>query len=152
MEVNRQAPGVARDEVFVEASPQRVWALQTDMNSWPSWRSDVSRAELDGDLEVGSVFRWRSGGFGVASTIREVEPERRLVWTGKALGTRAVHAWVFEPREGGVLVRTEEERDETDRHQLNWYIWGIRRTAASDTIPEVQTVTRSPTGEERETA
>ena len=108
MEVNRQAPAVARDEVFVEASPQRVWALQTDVDSWPAWRSDVSRAELEGDLAVGSVFRWRSGGFSVVSTVREVEPERRLVWMGKALGTRAVHSWVFEAREGGVLVRTEE--------------------------------------------
>jgi uncharacterized protein YndB with AHSA1/START domain len=108
MEVNRQAPAVASDEVFVEASPQRVWALQTDVDSWPAWRSDVSRAELEGDLAVGSVFRWRSGGFSVVSTVREVEPERRLVWMGKALGTRAVHSWVFEAREGGVLVRTEE--------------------------------------------
>jgi hypothetical protein len=57
---------------------------------------------------VGSVFRWRSGGFNVVSTVREVEPGRRLGWAGWAFGTRAVHTWTFEPREDGVLVRTEE--------------------------------------------
>lgn len=36
MEVNRQAPAVASDEVFVEASPRRVWALQADVDSWPA--------------------------------------------------------------------------------------------------------------------
>jgi uncharacterized protein YndB with AHSA1/START domain len=106
--VNRRAPVVARDEVFIEAPSGTVWALQTDISSWPRWRSDVSRAELEGELEVGSVFRWRSGGFNVISTVREIEPGWRLGWTGRAFGTRAVHTWTFEPREGGVLVQTEE--------------------------------------------
>ena len=108
MDVNRQAPAVASDEIFIEASSETVWALQTDVNSWPRWRSDVSRAELEGGFEVGSVFRWRSGGLGVVSTVGEVEPGRRLGWTGRALGTRAAHTWTFEAREGGVLVLTEE--------------------------------------------
>ena len=87
MEVNRQAPAVASDEIFIEASSETVWALQTDVNSWPGWRS---------------------GGLDVVSTVGEVEPGRRLGWTGRALGTRAVHTWTFEAREGGVLVLTEE--------------------------------------------
>lgn len=107
MERNRRCPPVARDEVFVGASSGTVWVLQTNMNSWPRWRSDVSRADLGGGLEVGSVFRWRSGGFKVVSTVREVEPGR-LGWAGWAFGTRAVHTWTFEPREDGVLVQTEE--------------------------------------------
>ena len=108
MEINWRAPAVARDEVIVEAPIDRVWALRTDVNSWPGWRSDVSQAGLEGPLGVGSVFRWRSGGFGVVSTVREVQPGRRPGWTGRALRTRATHTWAFEPREGGVLVRTEE--------------------------------------------
>ncbi len=141
MEVNRQAPAVARDKVFVEASPQRVWVLQTAVDSWPTWRSDVSRAALEGDLKVGSVFRWRSGGVSVVSTVREIEPERRLVWTGKALGTRAVHTWTFEPREGGVLVRTEESFEgwlvrllrgtmqKTLEESLSTWLGDLKRTA-----------------------
>lgn len=105
MEVNWQAPVVARDEIFVEASSGTVWVLQTNVTSWPLWRSDVSRAELEGEIEVGSIFRWRSVGFDVVSTVREVEHGRRLGWTGRALGTQAAHAWTFDPREGGVLVR-----------------------------------------------
>jgi len=63
MEVIRQAPADARDEVFIEASEASsgmVWALQTDVNLWPQWRSDVSRAEL-------------KSGFNVVSTVREIE-------------------------------------------------------------------------------
>jgi uncharacterized protein YndB with AHSA1/START domain len=108
MEVNRKAPAFFHGEVFVEAPIERVWAVHTDVDSWPEWRPDVSRAELEGPLAEGSVFRWRSRGVNLTSTIREVELERSVAWTGRAFGTRAAHAWTLTPRAGGVLVETEE--------------------------------------------
>ena len=60
---------------------------------------------------MGSVFRWRSRGVNVVATIREVEPEHCIGWTGKALGTRAVHTWTLTPRDGGVLMKTEESME-----------------------------------------
>ena len=111
MKVNREAPAFVQDEVFIEASLERVWAAHTGVDSWPEWQPDVSRAKLEGPLAVGSVFRWRSRGANVVATIREVEPERRIGWTGKALGTRAAHTWTLTPRDGGVLVKTEESME-----------------------------------------
>ncbi len=111
MKVNREAPAFVQDEVFIEASLERVWAVHTDVDSWPEWQPDVSRAKLEGPLTVGSVFRWRSRGANVVATIQEVEPERRIGWTGKALGTRAVHMWTLTPRDGGVLIKTEESME-----------------------------------------
>ena len=111
MEIDGGALAVTRDEIFIDAPIERVWAVHTDVDSWPEWRSDVSRAGLEGPLAVGSVFRWRSGGLDVVSRLREVEPGRRICWTGEALGTRAVHTWALEPREGGVLVRTGESME-----------------------------------------
>jgi hypothetical protein len=46
------------------------------------------------------------------STIAEVEPQRRIGWTGRApLGIRAVHTWSFEADGDGTRVRTEESLD-----------------------------------------
>jgi uncharacterized protein YndB with AHSA1/START domain len=108
VEINRRAPVIASDEVFVAAPPEDVWAVLADVDSWPAWNSDVSRARLEGPLAVGSVFRWRSGSVNLVSTFGEVEPGRRLGWTGRAVGTRAVHIWTLIGRDGGTLVETEE--------------------------------------------
>ena len=35
-----------------------------------------------------------------------------LVWTGNAIGTRAIHAWSFQSTSGGVLGRTSESFEE----------------------------------------
>lgn len=111
MEINAQAPLVARKEIFIQASPDKVWEIQTDINSWKGWQSDISRAQLNGALTVGSVFQWKSGGFAVTSTLQEVEPKRRISWTGHAFGSNAKHIWVFKPQNAGTLVSTEESME-----------------------------------------
>jgi len=69
-------------EHSVEApvSRERVWALWTDVESWPSWNPGVVRAELDGPLAEGTTGSVRASG-GPASKLRVlgVDPERRFV-------------------------------------------------------------------------
>ena len=111
MEINAQAPLVARKEIFIQASPDKVWDIQTNINSWKDWQPDISRAQLIGALTVGSVFRWTSGGFAVTSTLQEVEPKRRIAWTGEAFGSNAKHIWILRPQGDGTLVTTEESME-----------------------------------------
>jgi len=111
LEINAQAPLVARKEIFIQASPDKVWDIQTGINSWKDWQPDISHAELNGALAPGSVFRWTSGGLAVTSTLQEVEPKRRVAWTGQAFGSRARHIWAFRPQGDGTLVTTEESME-----------------------------------------
>ena len=71
---------------------------------------ELARPEsvLSGPLHPGSVFRWKSKGFAVTSTLREVTPKRRIAWTGKAFGTRAVHTWEIEESNQGTILKTAE--------------------------------------------
>ena len=108
MNIAQNAPLVARKEIFVAAPPEKVWAAETDIERWPQWQPDVSSAKLEGNLAVGSVFRWKGGGLNITSTLVEVQPPRRIGWTGKALGLDAVHIWTFEPQDGGTRVVSEE--------------------------------------------
>lgn len=111
MEINSNAPAIARHEIMINASSEIVWQILADINHWPIWYPTVSKSKLEGRLQPGSIFRWTSGGTAIVSTLKEVEPQRRMSWTGKALGTQAIHVWVLEPDEKGVLVRTEESFD-----------------------------------------
>ena len=111
MEINTTAPAIARHEILIHAPSEKIWQLLADINHWHTWHEDIADAKLEGLLQPGATFRWKSGGTTIQSTLQEVEPHHRLTWTGKALGTRAIHVWRLEPQPNGVLVKTEESFD-----------------------------------------
>ena len=108
MNIDQTAPMTARKEIFIAAPVEKVWVAQTDIERWPEWQPDVSSVKLDGDLAVGTMFRWKAKGLTLISTIQEMEPERRISWTGTATGMKAAHRWIFEPDENGTRAIAEE--------------------------------------------
>jgi len=108
MQINASAPAIAHHEIMINAPLATIWQLLADIDHWSSWYPAVSQATLEGALAPGAVFRWKSGGTAIVSTLQEVAPHHRISWTGKALGTQAIHVWILEPTAEGVLVRTEE--------------------------------------------
>lgn len=111
MEINQQAPLVARKEIFIQAQPQIVWKIHTDINSWSQWQPSITLSKLEGSLIVGAVFQWKSGGITINSTVQVVEPNERIGWTGKAIGTQVKHIWTLKPHKDGTLLTTEESMD-----------------------------------------
>ncbi len=105
---NEKAPVVGSSEIVIAADPQTVWDVLTDFERWPSWNQDVSELSLQGNGSEGSTFRWKSGSSTIRSKVEQVDPPRRIVWTGKTSGVRATHLHELEARNGGTLVRTTE--------------------------------------------
>jgi hypothetical protein len=108
MQVDRNAPLCARGETIIQAPPDKVWSVLTGISRWPEWQAGVSSAALEGELAAGATFRWKANGLGITSTINDLEPERRIGWTGDSLGMRAIHHFALEPQDGGTRVTTEE--------------------------------------------
>ncbi|MFE9927828.1 SRPBCC family protein [Streptomyces sp. NPDC005533] len=106
--IDETAPAIVRLSTVIDAPLERIWALHTDIDAWPSWNADVDQAELDGPLLPGHSFTWKTHGLDITSTIREIVPGERLVWGGPANGIEGVHVWTFEQTGGQVTVRTEE--------------------------------------------
>jgi uncharacterized protein YndB with AHSA1/START domain len=111
VDVDRNAQIIVNLSVVIDAPLPTVWRLQTNIDQWPTWQENVSQAHLSGPVAVGSTFHWETHGLPVDSTIREVEPMRRIVWGGPALGIDGVHVWRFTPTADGVLVHTTESWD-----------------------------------------
>jgi len=111
MDINRKAPAIGTAETLVRASLDVVWSVQTNITEWSRWNPDVAYVDMEGPLSPGTEFRWKAGGAAITSELQEVEPKKRIVWTGKILGIRAIHVWMFEEQADGVLVRTEESFD-----------------------------------------
>lgn len=106
--IDRSAPAIAEAEVVIGADAGIVWELMTGVESWPDWNPGVKSASLEGPLAEGTEFRWKAGPGTITSRIELVERQRRLVWTGKTLGIRAIHVWRLEPRGDTTVVATEE--------------------------------------------
>ncbi len=85
-----------------------MWDVLTGFERWPSWNPDVKSMQAPASVAPGSSFTWKAGGATIRSTIQEVERPRRIAWTGRAVGTRAVHVWRLTPRDGTTVVTTEE--------------------------------------------
>ncbi|MFE9849290.1 SRPBCC family protein [Streptomyces sp. NPDC005576] len=108
--VDEAAPVITRESTVIHAPLKTVWNVQTDVAKWPDWQPDVTSLvkSTSGPLRAGSVFRWKTQGLDITSTVKHVEHEKCLVWGGPAQGIDAVHVWTFEEHDGGVTVRTEE--------------------------------------------
>ncbi len=108
MDINRDAPAMAKGEIQIDADPQTVFAVISAVDRWPSWNPDVKSVKLEGPIEPGTVFRWKTGPGFITSTLQEVDPPREIGWTGSTMGIKAVHVFRFEPKDGGTFARSEE--------------------------------------------
>ena len=91
---------LARKRLVIEASPEVVWEVHTDINAWSQWQRSISSARAVAPLAVGSSFEWKSGGLTITSTIQTLEMNQRVSWTGKSLGTLANHVWMLQATMG----------------------------------------------------
>jgi uncharacterized protein YndB with AHSA1/START domain len=107
--IQADAPVKASVEIEIEAPPEKVWSVLTDVNGWPQWQPDIKDAQIAGPLESGTTFTWKAGGTRIHSRLALVEPGTRLAWTGSAWMARAVHVWKLEPVRGNkTRVKVDE--------------------------------------------
>jgi uncharacterized protein YndB with AHSA1/START domain len=106
--IDVRSPVVGAAEIEIAAEPELIWNVLTAFERWPTWNPDIKSISMNRDVAVGSTFRWKAGRATIASTIQEVEPPRRIAWTGRTLGIRALHVWWLEECDGVTLVLTEE--------------------------------------------
>jgi uncharacterized protein YndB with AHSA1/START domain len=108
MEINRDAPATAEGELQIDADPRTVFSVISAIDQWPSWNPDVRSVTLQGPVQPGAVFRWKSGPSSLTSTLQVVDPPHEIAWTGTTMGIKAVHVFRFQANDGGTLARSEE--------------------------------------------
>ncbi len=71
-------------ELRIEASPQQVWEVLTDLEAYPQWNPMAKQAQ--GRLEVGAklLLHLAALPFPVGAQIRALDPGRLLRWGGGA--------------------------------------------------------------------
>ena len=46
-DIDRDAPVIARHEIDIGAPLETVWRLQTNVNDWPAWQTDITAARQE---------------------------------------------------------------------------------------------------------
>ena len=99
----------------IDASPEAVWAVLSDLPSYPSWNPFIR--EASGQLAAGERLDLRmqpEGGRAMRfrPTVLKAEPGRELRWLGRLVAPGVFdgeHRFAIEPTAGGSRL-TQEER------------------------------------------
>ena len=108
IKVNDQAPAYALHEAEIRAPIQLVWSILTGLAEWPAWNEGVQEMHLQGEVAVGTEFRWKTGGMKIRSRIEELTAPTRIVWSGRTMGIRAIHVWALTGTNESTSVWTGE--------------------------------------------
>jgi Polyketide cyclase / dehydrase and lipid transport len=104
----------SHNELFINASCQRVWRHIVEATKWPEWYPNSKAVKVLGDggsvLGDNSVFRWTTFGLPLESRINEFVPFSRIGWFGYAPGTAPsfYHTWYLTQEDAGCRVVTDE--------------------------------------------
>jgi uncharacterized membrane protein len=102
------APVKAKSQIEINAPLDSVWSILTDIHNWTNWQKAVTETAVHGEIMEGTQFDWKAGGLSFKSRIHTSVPKSMFGWTGRTLGTSAVHNWFFEARDNTTWVKVEE--------------------------------------------
>jgi len=143
MNINTQAPVVVRQKVTINASVSEVWAVLADVDHWHRWVREINDTELVGEFAEGTGFRWQANGVKLASLIRNVEPEKKLLWTDSSMGIHTIHRWDLrqngertevtgsESLEGWLVRLMRKRMEAKTREFLQSWLGQLKRAAES---------------------
>jgi len=109
--------------IDINASPERVWSIMSDVKRWHEWTASITSIEkLDpGALEVGSRATVRQPKLPAARwQVTQLEPHRGFTWISTGPGLLVTGRHVIEPTPSGCRVTLAVEYSGTLGPLLAW--------------------------------
>lgn len=111
MTINQNAPVKQANQILIQATPEAVWKVLTDINHWTAWNEKISKAQINAPISKEVQFLWTVNGAKIKSTLHTVEPHKTFGWSGTTFGGSAIHNWYLENQNGATLVKVEESME-----------------------------------------
>jgi hypothetical protein len=107
-------PYTLQASVQISASPQRVWAILTDLRGYPRWNPFIisSRGQVRVGATLTNLMHDATGNTTFTPTVQVVEPGRELRWLGR-VGPGGIfdgqHTFTIRPLGPGRVLFTQRE-------------------------------------------
>ena len=112
--IQRANPTVLRASIEINATPQQVWAVLTDLDSYAAWNPFI--IESSGDVKVGSTLHNTmhdvTGDRVFTPEVLVADPGRELRWSGRLWGWGffdGEHSFVIDEVAPGRVQLTQSE-------------------------------------------
>lgn len=120
MTINQEAPVVQSKNIHINAKPETIWKVLTDIEKWPKWNSKITDSTLKEEPNIGTSFTWKTNGSRIKSQIHTFDSDKAIGWIGQTFGAKAIHNWVLEPTKNGTKVAVKESME-------GWFIFLLRK-------------------------
>jgi uncharacterized membrane protein len=92
------------DSIDIQASPEIVWAIWSDVERWSEWTANIAKIEklAPGPLAIGLRARVRQPKLPTAIwRVTELKENRGFTWVSISPGARVTGSHIIEPHAGG---------------------------------------------------
>ncbi len=117
--------------IDIDAPPERVWAVMSDIERWSEWTASVTKGELlqPGPLALGSEARISQPRFGTWTwRVIALDPGRSFTWDTSRPGTRMVATHTVVSRgEDGSTARLLIDSNGLAVTLIGWVLAGTGR-------------------------
>lgn len=108
IEVDPSAKCFSKEEIIINSPIENVFKILSDINNWPSWQSNVTKAQINGSVKPGVEFTWKAGGLKIFSKLHTVNANSEIGWTGRIWWIKAVHNWYLSNENNKTKVIVKE--------------------------------------------
>ncbi|MGE0058146.1 MAG: SRPBCC family protein [Dehalococcoidia bacterium] len=116
--------------IDINAAPDRVWDVMSDVESWPQWTPSIKHVDklFDGPLAKGARTRIAQPKAPVAVwTVTEIEPGKFFEWETSSPAITSVAAHRIEPTGDGSKVTLTVEHSGLFTVVMGWWLKSISR-------------------------
>jgi uncharacterized membrane protein len=119
------------DTITIDAPPEVVWAVYTDIEHWPEWTASVTSAQLNptGPLEFDSRASIKQPRLPrVVWTVSTIQPNRSWTWHNRSPGaTTLAHHTLAETPDGQTHVSLSIDQRGVIGRPVGWLLKRLTR-------------------------
>jgi uncharacterized protein YndB with AHSA1/START domain len=128
---HRVLGSATRDEITIDAPPEIVWSVYTDVEQWALWTASVTAARLHPSepLQLGTAASIKQPWLPrVVWTVVELEPGRSWTWQNRSPGADTVAHHTVTPRpDGRVHVALSIDQRGVVGRPIGWLLRPLTR-------------------------
>ena len=130
--VDEGAPVQASATVDVDAAPDAVWAVVSDVAGWSSVYPELKDLAFKGPLKAGAKVSFKAGPAKIKGAIDEVREPSALSFRGKGMGATSTYVFSIAARNGGSSLTLSQSMGGAAVRPMKAMLQKIAESSAED--------------------